>query len=299
MFFVFAEWVSLLAVKVRELPWKRLAPAAGLTALLMCPALYYMAFHRGQQLAFIKRPHLYDLVQLLYFLAADGGKYRKALTVIYVIGSLIAMRVLFSRRRTEGQSTERLGLAVALACTVLPIAITFVISFWVPIFFPRDLLICLPPLVLLAARGLVELRPVWLRAAAFVRLLGVTAECLMWYYPHPKDDWRSLTGYLLRHSEPGDIIIGCPPGAGWPVQYYVGAMNSYRPRYSYSTATALLQEIHQGSPHPARFWLVSWGDNPDEEAIRKRVAGNYARMDEQHYYGFLTLALYSAVEPNR
>jgi mannosyltransferase len=286
VFFLFAQWIALLAFS-----WRKMLVAISLTLLLIAPALYYMAFRNKGQLAFVPRPHLHDIINLAYFLTADGGKFRKPLAAVYALGCAIAVGGLLLRWRRQKQADW--PLTVGLACLLLPIAITFVISFWVPIFYPRYLLIGLPGLVLLAARGLVEITPSWIRAGVAVLIVALSAGCLHWYYSHPKDDWRSLTAYLLKHSKPGDAIVGCPPGAEWPVQYYAAVLSSQNsPRFLYVTPSVLLKDIHDREMNAARVWIVAWHDNEQLKTAEREIAPEYTRVDDQDFYGELSLMLY-------
>ncbi|HEX6503582.1 MAG TPA: glycosyltransferase family 39 protein [Terriglobales bacterium] len=263
IFFLLAQWLSVLsqpASGIRELPWRKYLAAIFLTTCLISPALYYMAFRRTGQLAYITRPHLHDLAQLLYFLTADGGRFRKPIALLYLFCCGAGVRRLILRLRTRDSSPQNTGQILIIFCAVLPIVLTFLISFWVPIFFPRYLLICLPPVVLLAGSGLAGF-PSWARSGLVLVMIGLSAGCVIWYYGHPNDDWRSLAAYVLKYAEPGDIIVGCPPGAEWPVQYYSAAMNSGKPpQFSYLTAPRLLQKLHSANNSALRFWVVAWGD---------------------------------------
>lgn len=298
IFFLFAQWLSVLSQRpsgIRELPWRKYLAAIFLTTCLISPALYYMAFRRSGQLAYIPRPHLHDLSQLLYFLTADEGKYRKPIALLYLLCCGVAVRRLVLRLRTRDSSPQNTGQILVILCAVLPIVVTFLISFWIPIFFPRYLLICLPPLVLLAGLGLAAF-PSWARSGLVLVMIALSAGCVIWYYGHPNDDWRALTAYVLKHAEPGDVIVGCPPGAEWPVQYYSAAMNSGKPpQFSYLTAPRLLQKLHSASNSARRFWVVAWGDNPDAKAMPLDVAPEYERIAEQDFPGVLSTALYARI----
>ncbi|HEY5175563.1 MAG TPA: glycosyltransferase family 39 protein [Terriglobales bacterium] len=300
VFFLFAQWSSILWLRRDSLQWKKFRLPISLTTIFIAPALFYMFFRRSGQLAFVSPTHLKDLSRLIYFLVADGGRFHKALALLYLLCFGVAVRRVFPLWRSKPGSSQDWGTVVMISCAVLPVIVTFVLSFWVPMFAARYLLICLPPLVLLAAQGLVELRPAWLGIGVCVIIIALSAGSLRWYYAHPKDDWRSLTAYLLQHAQSGDIVVGCPPGAEWPVQHYVSAgPSAATPELSYLAPALLLRDVQnhrsEGKPLPStRFWMVDWGNSPDAKRIPLAVAPEYERVDEEHFPGTLTLALYAS-----
>ena len=295
VFFLFAQWTSLLWLPNRRLYWKRFFLPVSATAVLILPALYYMAFRRSSQLAFIPPLKLHELPQVIYILTADAGKFRKAIALLYLLCCGVALRSLYLRWRSKGDSFENWRVLVVALCAALPIAITFFMSFKVSIFFPRYLLICLPALILLAAYGLATMRQPWLRVTvcALIALLSVTT--LKWYYSQPKDDWRSLTAYLSTHARPGDVVVGCTVGTEWPVQYYRSkASFGTKPELTYlapDELTTAVQNTHAAGTTPPRLWLVTWSC-PDSSRVPSAIAPEYRRVDEQHFAGTVSLALY-------
>lgn len=297
IFFLFAQWISILWLRSDSLQWKKFLLPISLTTIFIAPALFYMLFRRSGQLASVPPAHLKDLSGLIYFLVADRGRFHKALALLYLLCFGVAVRRVFPLWRSNSGSSKNWGTVVMISCAVLPVIVTFVLSFWVPMFAARYLLICLPPLILLAAQGLVEIRPAWLATGVCVIIIALSAGSLRWYYAHPKDDWRSLTAYFLQHAQSGDIVVGCPPGAEWPVQHYVSTRPSAAmPELSYLTPDLLLGDVQnhrsEGKPLPStRFWMVEWDKSPDATRIPLAVAPEYKCTDEQHFALALTLAL--------
>jgi hypothetical protein len=234
---------------------------------------------------------------VIYVLAADAGKFRKAIALLYLFSCGVAIRSLYSRWRSERDSLENWRVLVVALCAALPIAVTFLISFKVQIFFPRYLLICLPALVLLAAYGLSSMRQSWLRVGTLALIALLSVATLKWYYSQPKDDWRSLTTYLSAHAQPGDAVVGCPPGAEWPVQYYrSAAVAGAHPELTYLTPDELIADVRSGrttgtSP-PVRVWVVAWEDSPDSRRVPPAIAPEYRRVDDRHFAGTVNLSLY-------
>jgi mannosyltransferase len=295
VFFLFAQWISLLWLRQNSERWKKFILPVSLTLVFISPALYYMAFRRSGQLAWVPATKPSDLLQLLYFLVADLGTFRKALALIYVLCCGLALRGAFSGRVP---SESRWRILVLALCAALPGAILFPVSFLYPLFLPRYFLMCLPPLVVLAAAGLANIRPSSLRLAVCVVIVGLSGFSLHRYYTRPKDDWRGLTVYLLHHVEPGDLIVGCPPGAEWPVQYYAGKLGTdSSPKPAYLEPEPLIKDVDShratGKPLPSvRFWMVDWGGSPDSKRLPSAVAPDYQQVEEKKFPNSLTVELY-------
>ncbi len=270
-----------------------------LTAILIAPALFYMVFRHSGQLTWVRPTQFKDLSGSIYFLAADSGKFHKALAILYLTCFAIAVRHVFLRLRIEPDSARNWGTIVMVHCAVLPIVVTFALSFWKPMFEMRYLLICLPALVLLVAQGLVEVRPAWLRVGVYVLIVGLSAGSLRWYYAQPNDGWRPLTAYLLQHAQATDVIVICPPIAEWPVQYYSAkTVSTNAQQLTYVSPDMLLVDVesHQSVGKPlshASFWMVDWNDSPDANQIQQEVAHVYSRVDKQQFPRGLTLVRYT------
>ena len=299
IFFLFAQWTSIYWRRRDGLPWKKFLWPILLTAIFIAPALSYMVFRHSGQLTWVRPTQLKDLSGSIYFLAADSGKFHKALAILYLACFAMAVRRVFLHLRIEPDLARNWGTIVMIHCAVLPIVVTFSLSFWKPMFEMRYLLICLPPLVLLVAQGLVEVRPAWLRVGVYALIVGLSAGSLRWYYAQPNDGWRPLTAYLLQHVQATDVIVICPPIAEWPVQYYSAKTASANAqRLTYLSADMLLEdaESHRSVGKPlshASFWMVDWNNSPDANRIQREVANEYKRLDQQQFPRGLTLAHYA------
>ena len=114
--------VGLVTVAARKrLYWKRFLIPVSATAFLILPALYYMAFRRASQLTFIPPVRLRELAQVIYVLAADAGKFRKAIALLYLVccGSPYDRCTLRWRSRRDSFENWRI-LVVALCAAPCP-----------------------------------------------------------------------------------------------------------------------------------------------------------------------------------
>ncbi len=299
VFFLFAQWISLLWPPRNAERWKKFALPVSLTLAFISPALYYMVFRRSGQLGWLGRPNPREIVQLVYVLVADAGTFRKGLAIVYLLLCAAAVYGLGWGARRQTDAAQRWRVIVLAISVVLPVVLVYAISFWTPIFFPRFLLICLPPLVLLAAQGLTGLRPVWLRPAVCALIVALSVGALHSYYQRPKDDWRGLTGYLLQHAQAGDVIVAYPPGSEEALQYYSSKLgSSSSPGLNYLGPNALVKEVesHESAekvPLPSsRLWIVVWGERPEAKRVQAALASDYQRVTEKQFPNTLTVELY-------
>jgi mannosyltransferase len=299
VFFLFAQWTSTYWLRRDVLSWKKFLSPILLTAIFIAPALSYMIFRHSGQLTWVRPTQLKDLSGSIYFLAADSGRFHKALAILYLLCFATAVRHVFLRWQLKPSSVQNWGTIVVIHCAVLPIVVTFSLSFWKPMFEMRYLLMCLPPLVVLVAQGLMEVRPAWLRLGVYALIVGLSAGSLSWYYAQPNDGWRPLTAYLVQHAQARDVIVICPPIADWPIQYYSAKTASPNgQRLTYVSPDTLLKDVqsHQLSGKPlsnVSFWMVDWGDSPDADNIQREILNEYTRLDQQQFPRSLTLTHYA------
>jgi mannosyltransferase len=299
VFFLAAQWSSLPWRRWTAGQWKKFLLPIFVTAVLISPALAYMAFRRTEQLAWLGHPNVREIVQLVYVLVANLGAYRRELAILYLVLGVLALRGAFWGARTKTDAAVRWRILVVATCVGLPVVLVYAISFWTPIFFPRFLLICLPPFVLLAAHGLADLRPSWFRLAACALVVALSVGALRSYYQRPKDDWRGLTGYLLQHAQAGDVVVACPSGAEAPIEYYgprLGQASSSE--LSYLGPDTLVQDIEShrsmGKALPStRLWIVEWGEGPESKRVLATVAPDYERIAKKQFPNSLTVGLYA------
>ena len=85
------------------------------------------------------------------------------------------------------------------------------ISLYKPMLVGRCFLICLPPSVLLATYGLLQLpRPV--SGSALAVLAVASCSSVLSYYRHLgwKEDWRGATSFVISRCEAGDSVVVIP-----------------------------------------------------------------------------------------
>jgi len=123
-----------------------------------------------------------------------------------------------------------LGVCFLRSSLFLPVFGRFLFSIpFKPIFYPRFLIISLPPLVLIAADGLQKLRPARLKLTTALLLLVLSSQGLVALYSGGcclKEDWRAATKYVLDNSVTGDGMVFQAPYARMAFEYYLQALGS-------------------------------------------------------------------------
>lgn len=97
-------------------------------------------------------------------------------------------------------------------------------------FFPKYLIATLPAFSLLAAIGLMSLRPYWAAAAVALLLVTQLVQTPISYYPRAeRQPFLETFGWLVQRYQTGDGII-CRPkkSCGVPASYYLGQLYAGR-----------------------------------------------------------------------
>jgi hypothetical protein len=107
---------------------------------------------------------------------------------------------------------------------LFPVGFTLLLSFARPVFLGRYFIFCLPPLIILAAAGLVRLRNPWLLTLSLAAMLLFSLQGTLRYYDHDFDLDREgsgvATNYILAHAQPGDAILFYIPGGRASYEFF-------------------------------------------------------------------------------
>ena len=291
--FIAAQWASLVFFPRRALDVKRLSLSALLLAILLSPAVWIVLHKDAGQLQFIRHVSLLDLYHLLSFLTSYGGKtYGAFLAVIYVAG-VGASLALFSAAWSHGrQSIESWRMALLLNCLVTPVLLNISISYLgKPMFFYRYLLICLPALILLVARGFCRLPSQRLVAIGLAVTCTFSLLTVWRYYAIPKENWRTATQYLLDKNKPEDTVVFYPWWAYQPLDYYQGQFHA--PPHTLHTIPAQFYSAHPPEPHSAAVWLISNRQDAYIQSVRDSLSRTFPYHQERRYDGPILVEEYS------
>jgi mannosyltransferase len=217
-----SHWSSLPLLRRREVFWRRLLASAGAIGVLVLPvAILLLARMREPMppLSWAPKPSLRLLAGLFWLFSgntnylsdpSDSDALRGAPLLATYFGVCIAALVCAANAwRNSGRSLQTWRLGLPLSWLFVPIALTFAISFLKPVFVSKYLLVCLPPMTLLAAIGVQSLARRWLRVAAAVAVVSLALAALPRYYNlrSRNHEWRAATDHLLSRARPGDAII--------------------------------------------------------------------------------------------
>jgi len=270
-----AQFISLIFLSRREIPWKGLVISGFSILVLLIPMAYFILTRDMGQIGWVTKPGPEELVQVFHHLTGRG-EYLSA--IVYFILCIVALSVavrLFIKQRL---SPELWLHALVLCCLFLPIIISFMFSYIKPIFFYRFFFMFVPFLVIYVALGIIYLRRRWLILATIAILLVISIFPLKdWYtgstdeeFTH-KEDWREVVSYITTSAGPNDAILFFYPHNKLPYDYYFNQIDDSRntptPVHYYSDEVEL--NIYQ---LPGDIALGRIAPNPDS-SITDRLSG--------------------------
>jgi mannosyltransferase len=137
------------------------------------------------------------------------------------IGLLLAGLGFWVLRRT-GRSELSVWLAAWAVC---PFALALLVSIFQPMFVDRFLIATAPAFAMLAAVGLLGVRPRLRWAAAAAVVVATAIGLAQWYAPKDGgnwrgEDWRTATRTVLELKKPGDDVVVVPWWAYRSAEYY-------------------------------------------------------------------------------
>ncbi len=217
-----AHWVWLILVPRRNIPWRGLLVAVLAISMLLVPLAIFALARGTGQISWIAKTRPEDAYNLFNSLVGGG----RLLLLAYFVPCSIAFLCALKAWVQWKELFKIWSYAFLLSWLFVPLVAGFVISLWKPVVVDRYFIICLPPLVLLAAVGLSQVRPSWISGVSLIVLLSLSARADFRYYSHPhKEDWRGATAYVVSHAFPKDGILFYPGRARFGFDYYVRRLN--------------------------------------------------------------------------
>jgi hypothetical protein len=147
----------------------------------------------------------------------------------------------------------------------VPVIGTFLFSILVkPIFQARYLIVTLPPLVMIAAYGLQQIRPAWLRHAALLLMIALCTRGLVRWYKDPaflKEEWREAGRYVAQNALPTDGVLLTVSFTRIPFEHYL---------LKWSSNPAMLPQ--------AAFSPIPWGERGSSSVGQPAPAQPYPRL---------------------
>ena len=208
-----AHWLSLrLKRKASSKPNHALSaefrPVWIAIGLCVLPLLGFVAKTGAGPIRWIGHPSFRDVLDFLEHLAGNDGA---GLLLLYLAAASAGFLPLRRRRFWSGSGLEVWRYQFLSMWLIFPVALTLLLSLARPLFLARYFIFCLPPLIILAAAGLANLRKGWMLAGCLAAMLLLSLQGTLSYYDHDFDLQRdgagAATSFILDHSRPGDAIL--------------------------------------------------------------------------------------------
>jgi len=198
------------------------------SGIVAAPIVFDAVIHGGP--VWVPPAKLGDLRLFLHSLAGNGRRYEYAVFAAAALGMVLAAAAMWRPlNRINRAQRPHLAAAAAMACWfAVPIALSFVLTqSWLNLhlFYPRYLVVVVPPLSLLVGLAVGSLRPRLAQAGAAAVLLAVALPSLGLYYQLAQvQDFKTPVLWMQSRYQAGDGLI-CDPAVtcSIPVQYYLAA----------------------------------------------------------------------------
>jgi mannosyltransferase len=261
-----AHAASLFFIGRSNAPWKSFLATASFASLLVIPLGLFVLFRDEGQLDWVAKPTVRESAAQLVRLS--GGDLPAAAYFIACSASAVAAVRTWSGSKA---SPETWRYAFLLSWLFVPLLVVVSISQFKPILATRYLIICIPPLVLLASLGIFQIRRRMVFGAGLLVLVGFSLLGVAdWYVNAEKDDWRSATSYVLSESQPGDAVIFYLPRINSPFDYYRSRLDTINDDLTYiDYSTGFV--VPRGSVEGSGRYAVS-------EALASELKGRFKRV---------------------
>lgn len=156
----------------------------------------------------------------LYLLYGAGwqGSLLDCVGAILGLG-LMALAVWPHQRSATHSKTD---LYWVLLWFWVPVLLIILVALYSPIYQDKQLLIVIPPLVVLLATGLLRFRHWIWRGILIAAILALTIVPLLQQYANPnRRSWDELAAYLNDHAQPGDLLYINAAAGGLALDYYL------------------------------------------------------------------------------
>jgi mannosyltransferase len=313
-----AHWASLVFLRRREIPWKRLLASTAAIAFLTWPVgLLMWAGMRtpGAPPAWAGKLSLGSVGRLFWSLAGSGHFGLGSALVIgillalaYFAVCLIAVVCAIQTVRAAGRSLPTWRLALPLCWFGVPIVLCVAVSFVTPVLVDKYLIICLPALALMAATGIQAIPSRRPAATAFLMLAGLAVLALVPYYQFRSrnDEWQAVTRSIISQARPGDAIIFFVAPGRLLFDYYKGEYRGVAnlpdvlyPQFGDErrdpSVLAYLPPLddavlERAASRYQRVWLVLYHDefpltDPVSQRIQASLSAHYQKIQESRFEG--------------
>jgi len=225
-FVLLAQWVSLAFLRLRDIPWRGWLISVLCMVLLLLPLGVIAMLLAPRWGLWIPTPKLRDIPGVYYELTGErGGRTGMLLMLFYCLACVIALLDARRGRVFSGTLRPLWRYGFLLTWLFLPVLAAFAVSQLKSIFFTHYMIICLPPLMLLAAVGLDAMPKRALIGCLFIVTLLSSHQIYKYYVDfNGREDFRGATRYILSHARAEDAVLFFAP-------YIQGSFEYYRERF--------------------------------------------------------------------
>ena len=311
---------SLIFLRRRQHPWMPPLVSAGVIGILTTPLavlIYRRASNPYVPFSWVPKPTLHGIYDLFYSLAgnADFPTSRGGKSILVVCFAMCLLALMPLVKSWHRHSWELWCVGLLVSWLFVPLALILLISVFQPMMVNRYLLICVPAVSLLVARGIQMVRLPWLRLATFMIILGLASLRIASYYQHRVafQEWKVVTNRVLTEARPGDGVMFCVAPGRLLFEYYRAHYYGTR-QIDFDTiyptfnggANDLNQLaylpflsddlLHSLSLHYSRVWLVLYHDHflvtqAARDRIQASLSNSYLSSEESRIDG-VTVILY-------
>lgn len=249
-------------------------------SIVVLPLLIFVAKTGAGPVRWITRP---GIRHILSFIEHLSGGIHWPLAALIALACIAAVTPLGRELVVRDQPWDTWRVQFLAAWFLGPMVLTIILSFARPVFLPRYMLFCLPPLLILAAAGMTRIRNTWLFAISIATILLLSLQGVFFVYGQDYDNERDASGaavnFILDHSQPGDAIIFHIAATRIPYQFFLSLrpeQDSSGPEilFPHNAATLDYRDftgkptadfIRQAAPAHHRVWLMLMNNTQDGE----------------------------------
>jgi len=288
---VVSQWFSLWWTPPRIVRWKKLLATAAAILLCVAPAVVFVLTNKGQQVDWIPKPSLGQMVNVFSEFAGSPTAL-PVYAVLWCFGILYFARLKQARQRTR----QTWPMALVICWAVVPVILALILSLKRPMLVPRYLLVSVPACVLLASIGSTQIatrrRHLLIGAAVVLSLAFIVVR-----YTRPKENWRDATAYVMSHSQPTDAVAVVPWWSEGPFSYYKLRSDPKRVTDVPASAIAERRSIADVAARHRRLWVITYarpqGLSDPQVQASKAVLTEYYSLVEQRNFRLVRVLLYA------
>jgi uncharacterized membrane protein len=276
-----------------------------LIGVLLIPYAFLILTVGGEQISWVLKPSVSQLIDLLMDLSGDAG-HVKYVTIVFLLPCSVTLVHAFVAFLRNKRSVDTWRYVFIILILVVPILVSYGVSFKKPVFLNRYLIVSLPGLIMLAGVGISLIKDKQFIVILLVLLMALLVRStITQYYPKEKEENnRAPVFYVFSQARQGDGILFYKGGAMISFEYYWEKLNpppdlldSVYPwkfgQYKYNVPPPNLNVsfLESLKDHYERIWVVFRHEDTDYRYIVTSIEKHY-QIEQQKKYPAIHLYLY-------